>query len=120
PGKRLCRPLPKPLGHVAVGRLCRRRTPHDSAGATDLDLAADASERAPASERQATACVAGERRGGRIPPRWGRQNRGMAYNSTGLVIHEADAHIMEPPNWLRDHADPAIRDRIAPLRYPGG
>ncbi len=44
----------------------------------------------------------------------------MAYNSTGLVVHDADAHIMEPPNWLRDHADPAIRDRIAPLRYPSG
>ena len=27
---------------------------------------------------------------------------------------------METPNWLRDHADPGIRDRIAPLRYPGG
>ena len=24
------------------------------------------------------------------------------------------------PTWLRDHADPAIRDRIQPLRYPGG
>jgi uncharacterized protein len=42
------------------------------------------------------------------------------YNSTGLVVHDADAHIMEPPGWLRDHADPAVRDRIAPLRYPGG
>jgi uncharacterized protein len=28
------------------------------------------------------------------------------------VVHDADAHIMEPPNWLRDHADPDIRDRI--------
>ena len=26
--------------------------------------------------------------------------------------HDADAHIMEPPTWLRDHADPEIRDRI--------
>ena len=29
----------------------------------------------------------------------------MPYNSTGLVVHDADAHIMETPNWLRDHAD---------------
>ncbi len=42
------------------------------------------------------------------------------YNSTGLVVHDADAHIMEPPGWLREHADPAVRERIAPLRYPGG
>ena len=27
-------------------------------------------------------------------------------------VHDADAHIMEPPNWLRDHADPDIRDRL--------
>jgi predicted TIM-barrel fold metal-dependent hydrolase len=40
--------------------------------------------------------------------------------STGRVVHDADAHIMETPNWLRDHADPAIRDRIHALRYPGG
>ncbi|MEY2443621.1 MAG: hypothetical protein QOE00_201 [Ilumatobacteraceae bacterium] len=41
----------------------------------------------------------------------------MAYNSTGLVVHDADAHIMETPNWLRDHADTATRDRIAALDY---
>jgi uncharacterized protein len=35
----------------------------------------------------------------------------MPYIS-GRVVHDADAHIMETPNWLRDHADPALRDRI--------
>ena len=43
----------------------------------------------------------------------------MPYNSTGLVVHDADAHIMEPPNWLRDHADASVRDRIPALSYGG-
>jgi len=43
----------------------------------------------------------------------------MPYN-VGRTVHDADAHIMEPPNWLRDHADPGIRDRIEPLSYPSG
>jgi predicted TIM-barrel fold metal-dependent hydrolase len=36
------------------------------------------------------------------------------------IIHDADAHIMEPPTWLRDHADPALRDRLPGLTYTGG
>ena len=44
----------------------------------------------------------------------------MSYNSTGLVVHDADAHVMETPGWLRDHAAPAIRERIDALAYQGG
>jgi uncharacterized protein len=44
----------------------------------------------------------------------------MPYNQLGRVMHDADAHIMEPPTWLRDHADPKIRDRIQPLDLSGG
>jgi uncharacterized protein len=43
------------------------------------------------------------------------------YNAVpGRIVHDADAHLMETPTWLRDHADPAIRGSIKPLRYPGG
>lgn len=33
------------------------------------------------------------------------------------LVHDADAHIMETPGWLRRYADPALRDRIAPPGY---
>ena len=43
----------------------------------------------------------------------------MAY-SEGRIVHDADAHIMETPTWLRDHAERECRDRMPVLRYPGG
>jgi uncharacterized protein len=39
---------------------------------------------------------------------------------SGRVVHDADAHIMETPNWLRDYADPAVREQIAPLSLSSG
>lgn len=43
----------------------------------------------------------------------------MAYMS-GRVVHDADAHIMETPSWLRDYADPGLRDQIPSLSLAGG
>jgi predicted TIM-barrel fold metal-dependent hydrolase len=40
--------------------------------------------------------------------------------SEGRIVHDADAHIMETPTWLRDHAEAKFRDRLPVLRYPGG
>jgi len=38
----------------------------------------------------------------------------------GRVVHDADAHIMETPTWLRDHAEARFADRLPVLHYPGG
>ncbi len=38
----------------------------------------------------------------------------------GRVVHDADAHLMETPTWLRDHAEARYRDRLPVLSYPGG
>ena len=43
----------------------------------------------------------------------------MPYAS-GRTIHDADAHIMETPTWLREHADPGIRDRVPTLDLSSG
>jgi uncharacterized protein len=32
----------------------------------------------------------------------------------GRVVHDADAHIMEEPTWLLDHADPGVREQLRP------
>ncbi len=38
----------------------------------------------------------------------------------GRVMHDADAHIMETPTWLRDHAEAEFRPRLPLLDYPSG
>jgi predicted TIM-barrel fold metal-dependent hydrolase len=38
----------------------------------------------------------------------------------GRVMHDADAHLMETPTWLRDHAEARFRDRLPTLTYPSG
>lgn len=34
----------------------------------------------------------------------------------GRLIHDADAHVMEPPDWFVEFADPDMRDRLRPDR----
>jgi predicted TIM-barrel fold metal-dependent hydrolase len=38
----------------------------------------------------------------------------------GRVMHDADAHLMETPTWLRDHAEARFRDRLPLLTYASG
>ncbi|MGA8723932.1 MAG: amidohydrolase family protein [Acidimicrobiales bacterium] len=40
--------------------------------------------------------------------------------SEGRIVHDADAHIMETPMWLRDHAEARFRERLPVLRYTSG
>lgn len=41
----------------------------------------------------------------------------MSYAGDQL-IHDADSHIMEPPDWLVPYADPGLRDKVTPLYAP--
>jgi predicted TIM-barrel fold metal-dependent hydrolase len=43
----------------------------------------------------------------------------MPYNE-GRLVHDADAHLMETPTWLRDHAEARYRDRLALVTYSSG
>jgi predicted TIM-barrel fold metal-dependent hydrolase len=38
----------------------------------------------------------------------------MSYAST-RAMYDADSHIMETPDWIEQHADPAVRERLIPL-----
>src|SRR5262245_25224026 len=37
----------------------------------------------------------------------------------GRAYSDADSHLMETPEWLPAHADPAFRDRIEPFSLGG-
>lgn len=41
----------------------------------------------------------------------------MAYAPAHRAFYDADSHIMELPDFLRDHADPDLRDKIPPVNY---
>ncbi len=45
---------------------------------------------------------------------------GLVPYSEGRVVHDADAHLMETPTWLRDHAEARFRDRLPVLEYSSG
>ena len=38
----------------------------------------------------------------------------MTY-ATGRIIHDADSHVVETPEWIVGYADPGLRDRMHPL-----
>jgi predicted TIM-barrel fold metal-dependent hydrolase len=42
----------------------------------------------------------------------------MTY-ADGRVIHDADSHLMEWPDWLAEHADPDVRDQLGPVEMHG-
>ena len=39
----------------------------------------------------------------------------MPYIPEGRIVHDADAHVVETPDWFRHYADPDVRDRIPDL-----
>src|SRR5579863_2306105 len=49
-----------------------------------------------------------------VPQPRGRDTSAMSYAGERL-IHDADSHLMELPDFLTAHADPADRDRMPPL-----
>lgn len=40
--------------------------------------------------------------------------------ATGRIYHDADSHIMEPTDWLDEHADPQLRTKLADMRPTAG
>ena len=41
----------------------------------------------------------------------------MTYAPAHRAFYDADSHIMELPDFLRDYADPELRDQIPPVNY---
>ena len=41
----------------------------------------------------------------------------MTYAPASTPIYDADSHIMELPDFLRDFADPSIRDELPQVSY---
>ncbi len=42
----------------------------------------------------------------------------MTY-AQGRIVHDADSHVMETPDWLLPYADPDVRSRFKPIQLTG-
>ncbi len=42
----------------------------------------------------------------------------MTY-AEGRIVHDADSHVMETPDWLLPYADPDVRSRFKPIQLTG-
>src|SRR3954463_1963817 len=53
------------------------------------------------------------------PVRGGGTLRSMPY-AQGRTFFDADSHVMELPGFLRDHADPEVRDLLPEIAFSSG
>src|SRR5476649_390464 len=53
-----------------------------------------------------------------VPPRPRVTRKPPMTYAQGRIFNDADSHIMELPDFLKSHADPAMRDRVPTIPVP--